>query len=380
VNRKRKKDLAQEDRRIAATVDQWDTDPWLLNTPGGVVDLRTGRVRDHRPEDYMTKITAVAPDARCPTPLWDAFLTKVAPDSELRSFLARVAGYSLTGITREHALFFLYGEGRNGKSTFVSIISGILGEYHRTAPIETFIEKKFDAHPTELAMLQGARLVTATETEEGRRWNEARIKELTGGDKVAARFMRQDFFEFTPQFKLVIAGNNKPGLRSVDTAIRRRLNLLPFEVTIPKEEVDKELPEKLRKEWPGILANMIAGALDWQQRGLSPPKVVTDATDEYMEGEDAMGAWFKESFVHDVNGWLPSSVLFAHWKAWAEENEEFVGSSMRFYKKLSKRGLVPTVRNPEGRGYQGLEWLSTKASPFVAVGIEQEKRDRSTRR
>ena len=226
--------LAKADRRLAATTDQWDADLWLLNTPGGTIDLRTGELRAHDPADYCTHMTTVAPGGECPD--WHKFLKRVTGDDiELQSFLQRVAGYALTGSTTEHALFFLFGTGANGKSVFLSTIAGILADYHRTAPIETFTASSIDHHPTDLAGLRGARLVTATETEEGRRWAEARIKALTGGDQIAARFMRQDYFEFVPQFKLVIAGNHKPGLRSVDEAIRRRLNLIPFTVTIPAE-------------------------------------------------------------------------------------------------------------------------------------------------
>ena len=203
--------LAKADRRIAATIDQWDADPWLLNTPDGIIDLRTGEMRPARIDDYCTKVTAVAPGGACPT--WVAFLRRVAGrDDELIAFLQRMCGYALTGVTREHALFFLYGTGANGKSVFVNTVSGLLGDYHTTAPIETFTASYSDHHPTDLAGLRGARLVTATETEEGRRWAKSKIKSLTGGDKISARFMRQDFFEFVPAFKLMIAGNHKPGL------------------------------------------------------------------------------------------------------------------------------------------------------------------------
>ncbi len=199
--------LAKADRRIAATVDQWDVDSWLLNTPGGVVNLRTGERLPHVPSGYMTRITAVAPDGACPTPIWSGFLDRVTGgDAELAAFLRRMAGYALTGTTHEHALFFLHGVGANGKSTFLNAITGVAGDYHRTAPIETFTASQNERHPTDLAGLRGARLVTSVETEEGRRWAEAKIKALTGGDKIAARFMRQDFFEFVPQFKLLIAG------------------------------------------------------------------------------------------------------------------------------------------------------------------------------
>jgi putative DNA primase/helicase len=170
----------------------------------------------------------------CDIQNWVAFLDRIAGGNvELVDFLQRVAGYSLTGVTREHALFFLYGTGANGKTTFLNAITGALGDYCKNAPIETFTATQSERHPTDLASLRGARLVTAVETEEGRRWAESKIKALTGGDKISARFKRQDFFEYTPQFKLLIAGNHKPGLRWVDEAIRRRLHLIPFTITIP---------------------------------------------------------------------------------------------------------------------------------------------------
>jgi putative DNA primase/helicase len=297
--------LATADRRLAATTDQWDADPWLLNTPGGVIDLQSGEILSHQPTDYMTKITAVPPKGPCP--LWRKFLDRTfAGDAELIAFVQRVAGYALTGSTREHALFFGFGTGANGKSVLINTISGILGDYHRTAAIETFTASKVDRHPTDLAGLRGARLVTAIETEEGRRWDEAKIKALTGGDRIAARFMRQDFFEYVPAFKLVIAGNHKPSLRSVDESIRRRLNLLPFTVTIPPEERDRDLPEKLKAEWPGILRWMIQGCLEWQRIGLAPPKAVCDATAAYLEAEDAVGAWIEERCQCGPQAWASS--------------------------------------------------------------------------
>jgi putative DNA primase/helicase len=283
--------LAKADRRLAATVDQWDVDSWLLNTPVGVFDLRSGERQPHDPGYYLTKIAGVAPDPSCSVTYFNSFLDRVTGgDAELVAFLHRVVGYALTGVTREHALFFLYGTGANGKSTFLNAITGAMGDYCRIAPIETFTASAGERHPTDLAGLRGARLVSAVETEEGRRWAESKIKALTGGDKISARFMRQDFFEFTPQFKLLIAGNHKPGLRSVDEAIRRRFYLIPFTVTIPPEERDADLLEKLKMEWPGILHWMIEGCLQWQLHGLAPPAVVTAATGAYLEAEDAIAA------------------------------------------------------------------------------------------
>jgi putative DNA primase/helicase len=349
--------LAKADRRLAATVDQWDTDAWVLNTSAGIVDLQTGNLRPHRPEDYITKIAGVAPDAFCKTPIWNSFLDRImGGDAELIAFLQRVSGYALTGLTREHAMFFLYGLGANGKTTFLGAVIACTGDYHRTAPIETFTITTNERHPTDLAGLRGARLVTAVETEEGRRWAESKIKTLTGGDRIAARFMRQDFFEYTPQFKLIIASNHKPGLRTIDEAIRRRLNLIPFTVTIPEKERDKSFPEKLKAELPGILAWMIQGCLDWQKHGLAPPPAVTSATEAYLEAEDAIATWIEECCERDPNAWEKTTALFASWSAWAEKAGEYVGSLKRFTERLKSRENcgISFHRRIDGRGFAGI--------------------------
>lgn len=345
--------LSSCDRRLAAAIDQWDADPRLLNTPGGVIDLRTGTARPHDPLDFMTKITAVAP-WRSPTPTFDAFFDRVTGrDRDLQAYLKRMSGYCLTGLTSEHALFFIYGLGGNGKSVFIDTLSGILGDYHTTAPMETFTATTNERHPTELAGLRGARMVTAVETEDGHRWAESKIKSLTGGDKISARYMRQDFFTFTPQLKLIIAGNHQPSLRSVDEAMRRRFNLIPFEVTIPEEDRDKDLKDKLRTEWPGILAWMIDGCLEWQASGLSPPSRVQNATAEYLEGEDKVGAWLEECCVLRADAWTPTGALFSSWSEWAQGRGEFVGSAGRLGRALAARGYKPLLR--DARGWCGLQ-------------------------
>lgn len=345
--------LAKADRRLAGTIDQWDADPMRLNTPGGVVDLSTGALLPHRREDYMTKVTSVAPGGECPR--WLAFLdTVTAGDRELIAYLRRVTGYMLTGKTTEHALFFLYGHGGNGKGVFVGTIAGILKDYHRAAPITTFTEAATDQHPTELAGLVGARAVTAAETEQGRRWAEAKIKSLTGGDTISARFMRQDFFEFTPAFKIMLSGNHKPGLRSVDNAIRRRFNLIPFAVKITDAEKDPDLSEKLRAEWPGILQWMVEGSREWQEIGLRPPKAVTDATDDYLAAEDAVGLWIEECCGLGKAAEDGASALYESWTKWAENNGERPGSQRHFGQRLEDRGME-RFRDGKGRTqYRGL--------------------------
>lgn len=341
--------LARCDRRHAATVEQWDVDPWLLNTSGGTVDLRTGEMHEHRPDEYITKTTKVGPGADCP--LWLRFLDRITGgNSELRLFLQRVTGYSLTGSTREHALFFLYGTGANGKSVFLSTISALLGNYAKTAPTSSFTASATEQHPTDMARLRGARLVTAIETEDGARWAESKIKSLTGGDKIAARFMRGDFFEFTPAFKLIIAGNHKPSLRSVDEAIRRRLHLVPFTTTIPEGERDKNLSEKLQAELPGILSWAIQGCEDWQKSGLNPPAIVRDATTHYLAAEDSFGRWLEEDCSQDPAGWTPGAVLFSDYKAWCDRMGERPMSQKRLTQALESRGFEQS-RTRTARGF-----------------------------
>jgi putative DNA primase/helicase len=201
-------------------------------------------------------------------------------------------------------------------------------------------------------------LVTAVETEEGRRWAESKIKSLTGRDRISARFMRQDFFEFVPAFKLIIAGNHKPGLRSVDEAIRRRFHLVPFNVTIPPDERDKDLTEKLKTEWPGILQWAIEGCLKWQAEGLEKPVAVAEATAAYLEAEDATAAWIDDRCERKAAWWEPASALFASWKAWAELNGEFVRSQKQFSEKLEGRSITPIRKGKNRtRGYQGIQLI-----------------------
>lgn len=346
--------LARADRRHAATTDEWDADPWLLNTPGGVVDLKTGRMRPHERADRMTKITTATPSGDCPT--WRQFIDEVTgADKELQSYLQRMVGYALTGSTQEHALFFLYGTGANGKSVFVNTLATILGDYATNAPMDTFMETRTDRHPTDMAGLRGARFVAAIETEQGKRWAESKLKNLTGGDKISARFMRQDFFEFFPQFKLFVAGNHKPAIRNIDEAMKRRLHLIPFTITVPPDRRDKNLQQKLLAERDGILAWAVQGCLDWQRHGrLSPPQRVVEATEEYFEAEDALGRWLDERCVREANAKSLTAELFNDWKQWAEAAGEFVGAQRRFSDLLITRGLDKWRNGMGVRGFQGI--------------------------
>lgn len=348
--------LAKTDRRIAATVEQWDTNPWLLNTPKGVVDLRTGVMRLHQAEDYITQITSVAPDGDCP--VWVEFLLKVTNgNKELIRYLQRKTGYCLTGSTKEQDIDFCYGTGGNGKGVFINTITGIIQDYACIASVETFTASSMDKHPTDLAMLRGKRLVTAQETEEGRRWAESRIKAMTGGDPITARFMRQDFFTYIPQFKLIIAGNHKPSLRNVDEAIRRRFHIVPFTVTIPAHERDKDLTEKLKTEWPGILKWAIEGAKEWYRDGLKPPLIITDATAEYLADEDMLEIWLDECCVMGKAHTSTMTDLYANWQQWCQNAGEEYGSMKRFGQNLRSKHTELTNWQCHATRRQGLKGI-----------------------
>lgn len=351
--------LAQADRAFAVTSEIWDADPFLLGTPGGTVDLRTGNVRPATRKDYITKLTAVAPADTPDCPRWLAFLNEATRgNAGLIRFLQQWCGYSLTGSILEHALLFLHGNGGNGKGVWLNTVSHIMADYCRTAAMDTFTASKNDRHPTDLAALKGARMVCASETEEGRAWSEVRIKQLTGGDRIAARFMRQDFFEFNPTFKLTVIGNHVPELHNVDDAARRRFNLAPF--THKPPVVDKNLEEKLRAEWPAILRWMIDGCLDWLANGLIRPDVVTASTADYFSDQDLLAQWIEECCERTDEDGAPAkdtiASLIASWRNYAKSRGDEPGSSKGFGTAMRSRGFAP-FRNQygfRGRGFKGI--------------------------
>jgi P4 family phage/plasmid primase-like protien len=333
--------LAKTDRRHATKLDDWDKHPGLV-TPGGTVDLRSGLVRSNRREDFATKMVSVTPDRTATPTLWLKFLYRVTNQNpDLISYLQRVCGYCLTIETIEHALFFLYGTGQNGKGVFHHTFQAILNDYATTAPMDLFVQQR--TQQTDyyaLAHLWGARLASAEETESWHRWSESKIKSLTGGDTITSRFLFHDFFDFRPTFKIMITGNNKPAISNVDVAIKRRLQLIPFTVTIPPDERDPKLEDKLKAEYPAILQWMIAGAVEWYRTGLNPPAAVIDASEEYFKAEDRMGLWLEEccDIAKNVSAWTSS--LYKSWSTWTKDRGEEPGSQKRFSQDLANRGFV----------------------------------------
>jgi putative DNA primase/helicase len=379
--------LAKCDIRIVATMEQFDANPWLLNAENGTIDLQTGIERPADPNDYITKKTGcvIAPKGT-PHPLWTEFLNRVMgfdpkmigtaeevktikdAAAELIKFLQRYIGYCLTGLTIEHRFVFAHGTGANGKGTFLNTIVKVLGDYATTATMETFIASQHERHPTDIAKLVGSRLVVAQETQQGRKWDEEKIKALTGGDRQTARFMRQDFFDFEPTFKLFITGNHKPNLNTVDEAMRRRFLLVPFTVTIPEAERDLRLAEKLIAEWPAILRWAVDGCLEWQKVGLAPPTAVQEATQKYFEAEDSITQWIEQECDTKPGIWDKVGDLFESWEKFAKAGGDSAGSKKAFTEAMNARGY-PSDRkgNERTRALNGIR-LKYKPSPQANTG------------
>lgn len=333
--------LVTHEDGIPILPDEMDRDPWTLNVDNGILDLRTGRLRPHDPAELLTKLCPVPyrPDARCPT--FEAFLRRIfSGQDDLIRFVQALCGHVLTGTVGEQVLPILHGIGANGKSTLVTALLDVLGpDYAMKAPANLLMVRRSEAHPTELADLFGKRLVVASETGEGCRLNETLVKELTGSERIRARRMRQDFWEFSPTHKVLLCTNHKPSIRGTDHAIWRRIRLIPFSVVIPDEEQDRQLDAKLRAELPGILAWCVQGCLAWQRDGLLPPAEVTQATSEYRSEEDILRVFLDEHCVLIAQAKTKASDLYERYKAWAEEAGEHGISSTKFGKALGERGF-----------------------------------------
>lgn len=338
--------LVECDPRIALKPESFDNDPWILNTVSGIVNLKTGEVTAHDPVRLCSKRTRVGP-ANADCPLWRTFLLETCGgDVQMVRYLQRVVGYCLTGITTEHSFWMVWGPGGNGKSVFLNTVMDLLGDYSRSAPMDTFTASQTEKHPAELAMLLGARLVSASETQAGKRWDEAKMKRLTGGDPVSARFMHKNFFTFSPQFKLIFVGNHRPELREVDPAMRRRVHLVPF-VFRPVTE-DPQLGAKLRAEGPAILNWAIQGCLDWQSEGLQPPPGVAAATEEYLNEQDAVQRWLEEVTQPAEGHYVDTAELYESWREWCGRNGEYVGTQRRLVQALVTKGMTRD-RDPRSR-------------------------------
>lgn len=330
---------AQSNPELAVNQELFDFDLMLVGTPDGTVDLRTGEHRHAQREDFITKKVAVAPAQEgTPAPRWEAFLEQTQDgDAEMVAFLKRLCGYTLTGLTTEHKLPFIFGSGGNGKSVFANTIHEVMGEYATSTSAETFLATRTTQHPTDLAKIKGKRLVTAAELPVGATWNESLLKDLTGGDTISARFMRQDSFEFSPVCTVFMIGNQQPALRTVDEAMRRRLLLIPFTRQISENDRDPQLPQKLKREWPAILRWMIEGAQEWQREGLNPPQRVLDASREYLDSEDTLGEFVADCLEAKQGGYVRSAELYQEFKRWCDARGMWPWTQQSLTKSLKTR-------------------------------------------
>lgn len=332
--------LAQSRDSIPIVPHQLDKDPWLLNCRNGTIDLRTGTLTPHDPKHLITKIAPVDYDPAAECPIWEKFLDRImGGDSDLVDFLQRAMGYSLTGRVSTHVIFVAYGTGRNGKSTFLDTFLDLLGPYSKKAPPELLMLKKGESHPTERSVLYGARFVPAIETGQGRKLNEAAVKEMTGGDQISTRRMREDFWEFQPTHKLWLATNHKPVIAGTDIGIWSRIRLIPFAVTIPEPERDEDLPDKLKVEWPGILAWAVRGCIDWQENGLNEPAAVRNATADYRNDMDVLGDFLDDMCVEIPGAREAAGDLYDSYHTWAKDTGERILSKKVFGQNLELRGF-----------------------------------------
>ncbi|GAA4400254.1 phage/plasmid primase, P4 family [Quisquiliibacterium transsilvanicum] len=350
-------ELARSEEALVAPISTLDSDDMLLGVLNGVVELSTGKLREAKRKDLISRQAPVHVDPKARCPVFEGFLATVfSRDKALISYIQRVVGYALTGLTDEQCLFFLYGHGANGKSTFLNVLLDLLGlDYALQTSSESLMAKRGGdgaAASSDVARLQGVRVTTANEIEEGARLAESAIKHLTGGDIVSCRFLYEEIFQFKPKLKLFIAGNHKPIIHGTDDGVWRRLHLIPFAVQIPKAQRDPKLMEKLRAELPGILNWAIKGCLDWQAGGLRPPKVITDAVKSYRDEMDVLGEWIRECCKVDPKARWPASEAYRAYRCWAEENGFKPMSSTAFGRKLRER--FERRENREGRFYFGI--------------------------
>lgn len=352
-------ELAATEPELSTTPDMLDSNPWFLNVENGTIDLRTGTLRPHRREDLITKLAPVKYNPNAKAVLWNKFLLEImSGDNELVTFLQRAVGYALTGDTREECLFFCYGQGSNGKSTFLETLRSLLGEYARQTDFNTFLSNKYESGPrNDIARLRGARLVTASEADTDKGFDSRLIKMLTGSDTVTARKLYEEHTEFKPQHKLFLAANHKPIVKEQTEGFWRRIRLIPFTAVFTAEKRDKRLPKKLLTELPGILNWAIAGCVEWRKSGLHEPAAVRKATRQYRDENDILGEFLVTSCKIDPNSWVSTAILYQAFTDWWIETR---GTGQRpvsmgwFTRLLAERPEFKPVKRKHVRGWRGI--------------------------
>jgi len=345
---------AQWIQELNITSEDLDNNPWLINVQNGTIDVSTGEFREHRQEEMISKIANVEykPEADCP--LWKQFIREIMNyKTDLINFVQAAAGWALTGDISEQTMFIMYGTGANGKSTFLNTIMYLLGDYAIATPTETFMKKSGDQNTNDIARLRGTRLVTTTETEQGRRISEPLVKKITGNDPMTARFLYGEYFNFVPTFKIFMATNHKPVIKGTDHGIWRRIKLIPFTTRIDEDKQDKHLELKLREEASGIFNWLLEGAERWKRDGLKAPAIVQNATDEYRGEMDVIGNFLKQSCKQEAGQKIRIRELYKAYSDWCDENNEHAVSERFLSLRLKEIGFEQT-RTSEARFWMGI--------------------------
>ncbi len=352
--------LARSEPGIPARLVDFDSNGWLFNVANGTVDLRTGQLRPHYREDLITNVSEITYQAGADCALWDEFLMRVTDRNHaLYDYLRRFVGYLLVGDTSDQSLHFLYGLGANGKSVFSEVLQRMLGDYAITVSPDLIMLRRHGGIPNDVARLRGVRAALMNETSQGSRFDEAKLKDLTGGDTLTARFLHQEFFDFHPTHRIVIRGNHKPAINGTDEGIWRRLRLVPFTVQIPADEQDRDLLRKLEAELPGILCWAIAGCLEWQRDGLKPPAIITDAVRQYREESDTLGRFIAECCEPAKLGQVKSGVFFKRYQEYAQSAGERWVASKDLPNEMQRRGF-DWKRSKEGGLFLGIEFRAAE--------------------
>jgi putative DNA primase/helicase len=355
--------VAQSEEPFIVLPDHFDADPWLLNVENGTLDLRAGRLRRHEPRNLITKLAPVEYDPHAKAPRWERFLREVTKDdAEMQAFLQYAVGYTLTGETSEECLFFTFGPGKNGKTTFIETVRALLGEddgYAQQIPFNVLLsdERGSNAHDTHRARTYRTRLVTAMEAAKGRAFNAALINQLTSNDRQIARRLYEMPFEFSPTHKLWVAANHKPPVREQTEGFWRRMRLVPFTFTVPKARRDKRLNRRLRAELPGILNWALDGCLAWQRHGLPEPKRVEQATKTYRQENDPLRDFVEEECRIGEGRWTPTNELYERFKLWwpnAHGDRTTPPSRFTFGSWLRERRDVRSKKQKGERGWDGI--------------------------
>lgn len=348
-------DLARSAPGIVFAPADADRDPWALSCANGTIDLRSGTLRAHDRGELITRASPVAYDPAATAPRFERFLAEIQPLPEVREYLARLFGYAAVGLVREHVLAVLWGPGANGKSVLADVLTQVLGEYAKPGPATLVVSNGHHVpHPTDVASCVGSRLVVVHETKKGADFDASKVKMLTGGDKLTARHVREDFFNFVPSHTLVMLSNYRPSADSTDAALWRRIQLIPFEVVIPEARRDPLLAEQLRAEGPGVLRWIVEGALAWQRMGLAPPAVVREQTEAYRSAEDVIGQFLEERTIRLPGASVKAGELYEAFAGWCKGTGQRAVRGNEFAAEVIARGIERDDKNRSGRLYRGL--------------------------